>query len=216
MRKILAADGDGACFEIEIQNVLNLIGYHAVGLEHEGERTVFVARHLFAAVDAFVKLNIRIAGKLARKREKTGEFIVVVVTLYEIAHRDSPHIHHGVDMLAQKGLIGYVYSVKGLTGGFNADLASDDLFAVIHEREQEQYRLYNALYGEAFIVVACACGAAVAVQNVCAEISHIGVCQFGYVRSKPARARIRPAFLQKLFKQFFHIITSLFISVKVL
>ena len=119
-------------------------------------------------------------------------------------------------MFAQKGLIGYVYSVKGLTGGFDADLASDDLFAVIHEREQEQYRLYNALYSEAFIVVACACGAAIAAQNVCAEIPHIGVCQFGDVCCKPARARIRPAFLQKLFKQFFHIITSLFISVKVL
>ena len=202
--KILAADGNGAGLKIQVEYIFNLVRYHAVSLEHKSKRAVLISGELFAAVDRLVELNVGVACKLACQRQEPVKLIVVVSALDQIAHGDSTHVYHGIDVFAQERLIGNVYGVKRLARCLNADFAADELLAVIDERKQQQNGLHDTLNGKAFVIIACAGGASVAVENISAEIIHICIGKLGNVGGKPSAVGVCPAFFKEPFKQFFH------------
>ena len=202
--RVLAVHQNGAGPEVAVQHLLYVVLEQTVALQQEGQGPVAAAGALFRQVDLLAHLNVRVARHLAGELQQALEPVLVGVALDEGAQQDGSHIHHGVEMLAEQGLVGVVDGVKGLSRGLYAHVGPHHFLSVVHEGQQEQKGLYDTLDGEALLKVAGKAGLSVAGHHINAQVVFVGLGQLGDVVGQAAHLGVMPVFFQQLLEKLVH------------
>ena len=198
-RQILTGHRDGAGLEVEVQHLLHVVLQHSVGFQQKGQGPVFVAGVLFRQVHVLVQLDVRVSRQLPGQLQQTLELLLIAGPMNEPADGDGPHVHHGVQVVAEQGLVGHIDGVKGLAGGLHPHPGADILLPVVHQGQQQQDGLDDTLDGKGLVPVSGVKVLPVAAQHVDAQVVQIGLGQFGDVGGYLSLAGVGAALLQKFF-----------------
>ena len=204
MGQVPAVHPDGAGPEITVQHLLRVVMKQSAALQQKGHGPVTAAGLFFRAVDRLVHRQAGISSQPAGQLQQPLQPLGIARPVDQGAQQDGSHVDHGIEMLAEQGLVRIVDGVKGFACGLHSHPGADRVHPVVHQRQEEQDGLDDALNGEGPPVLPRGADTSVAGHHADAQLVPVRLGQLRDVASHPALPGEGAIFLHQLFQQRVH------------